>query len=70
MNETNKCNDTASVGCCRQSGRGALKDYIERLNQRAYHFSVLSAALPQNLTPEQDNALHNIALSLLCNHKV
>lgn len=47
--------------CCRQSGRAVLQDVIERLRRRADDLQRLCDMLPAQPTPEQDEALWNVA---------
>jgi len=49
---------------CRQTGKAVLKDIIHRLHNRADHIQKLHDMLPEKPTPEQDEALWQIAVSL------
>lgn len=48
----------------RQTGKLVIKDIILRHQRRIKHLEILLEALPGELTPEQDEALWQIATSL------
>lgn len=51
--------------CCgRQAGKAVLKDMIHRLRTRANHLQTLVDMLPETPTPEQDQALWNVACGM------
>lgn len=53
--------------CCmaaRQMGKAVLKDIIHRLRRRADDIQKLHDMLPEKPTPEQDEALWQIAVSM------
>lgn len=52
-------------GACRQNAKGVLRDKIARLRRAAADLQVLHDTLPEKLTPEQDDAIWNLATSLL-----
>lgn len=53
-------------GCCasRMQGKSVLKDIIHRLRRRADDLQALHDMLPEKPTPEQDEALWQIAVSM------
>ena len=50
--------------CGRQNGRAVLNDVIQRLRRKADDLEKLANMLPAQPTPEQDQALWNIACNL------
>ncbi len=50
--------------CYRESGRSVLQERINRVRQKAADMETLFGMLPMVLTPEQDQALWNLALEL------
>lgn len=48
----------------RQMGKAVLKDIIHRLRRRADDIQKLHDMLPEKPTPEQDEALWQIAVSM------
>ena len=63
MNE-NQVTDGCVAMCGRQSGRAVINDVIHRLRRKADDLEKLANMLPAQLTPEQDQALWNIACDL------
>lgn len=63
-NEANKMTDTCHDTCSRQSGRAVLGDIVHRLRRKANDVEKLMDMLPARPTPEQDQALWNIALEI------
>jgi len=55
----------ASMGSpCRQSAKLVLQDILHRLERKQKNIKTLLAMLPTEMTPEQDDALWNIACEL------
>lgn len=53
-----------TLGACRNNSKAVLRDQIERLRRQANNLQILHDTLPGMLTPEQDEAIWNIAVSL------
>lgn len=64
MNDTDKVADCCNTMCARQNGRAVLNDVIHRLRRKADDLEKLANMLPAQPTPEQDQALWNIACDL------
>ena len=56
--------DCCNTACARQNGRAVINDVIQRLRRRADDLEKLANMLPAQPTPEQDQALWNIACDL------
>jgi hypothetical protein len=62
-----KCPEPKTTDCCmasRQQGKAVIRDLIARLHRRADDLQKLHDMLPEKPTPEQDDALWQIAVSL------
>lgn len=62
--EANKHTIQTENTACRQKGKAVLRDIIHRLRRRADDLEKLYDMLPTNPTPEQDEALWEIACSI------
>lgn len=67
INNQKSPDPTQNPDCCmgsRDSGKAILKDKIRHLRRRADDLQNLHDMLPGKLTPEQDEALQQVALSI------
>ena len=53
-----------ALGACRMTGKGVLRDLAKKLRRRADAMDRLADILPEKMTPEDDAALWDLAISL------
>lgn len=54
----------AMAQACRQNSKAVLTDILTRLERKQKHIKVLLAMLPSEMTPEQDEAMWQLACEL------